>query len=127
MTTSIDTSQSFTTTYAVERTPEEVYDAVLDVRAWWTGEIDGPADQVGEAFTYRHPPQHDTTQQVVELVSGRRVVWLVTAARLTFVSEPGEWTGTSIVFDIVPTATGSELTFTHVGLVPDFELSLIHI
>ena len=121
MSATTDLGTSFTTTYQVDRTPQDVYDAILDVRAWWTGEIDGETGQVGEAFTYRHPPQHDTRQQVVELAPGRRVVWLVTEARLTFVSEPGEWTGTRIVFDIAPTAAGAELTFTHVGLVPDFE------
>jgi uncharacterized protein YndB with AHSA1/START domain len=113
--------QGFTTSYDVERTPQEVYDAVLDVRAWWTGEIEGAADRVGGSFVYRHPPQHDTTQRVLELEPGRRVVWLVTAARLTFVSQPGEWTGTRVVFDIEPAESGATLRFTHVGLVPDFE------
>ncbi|GAB3165562.1 hypothetical protein GCM10027059_23330 [Myceligenerans halotolerans] len=31
------------------------------------------------------------------------------------------WTGSDIVFDIAPTADGTELRFTHVGLVPDVE------
>lgn len=49
------------------------------------------------------------------------MVWRVTDSHLEFVSEPGEWTGSEIVFDIAPAADGAELRFTHVGLVPDVE------
>ncbi|MDP9116623.1 MAG: hypothetical protein M3O28_05075 [Actinomycetota bacterium] len=34
---------------------------------------------------------------------------------------PAEWTGSEIVFDLVPAADGTELRFTHIGLVPDVE------
>ncbi|MBZ5737840.1 SRPBCC family protein [Nocardioides mangrovi] len=115
------TRTDYGTRFTVEQTPEEVYAAVLDVGTWWTGEIEGRADEVGEEFTYRHPPQHETRQRVVELEPGRRVVWRVVDSRLTFIAEPDEWTGTEIVFEIAPTDGGTELRFTHVGLVPDNE------
>jgi hypothetical protein len=86
-----------------------------------TGQVEGRADELGAEFTYRHPPQHYSRQRVVELEPGRRVVWRVTDSHLSFVPEPGEWTGTEIVFDIVPAADGTELRFTHVGLVPAVE------
>ncbi|MEU0881256.1 SRPBCC domain-containing protein [Lentzea sp. NPDC005914] len=119
MTTS--TARSYSTSYTVGQSPDEVFAAVLDVRAWWTGEVLGRADEVGAEFTYRHPPQHYSRQRVAELEPGRRVVWQVTDSHLSFVSEPGEWTGSEIVFDIVASAGGTELRFAHVGLVPDVE------
>jgi hypothetical protein len=115
------TERDYSTSYTVEQSPEEVFAAILDVGAWWTGQIEGRADEVGAEFTYRHPPQHYSLQRVVELEPGRRVVWRVVDSHLTFVSEPDEWTGTEIVFDIAPTAGGTELRFTHVGLMPDVE------
>ncbi|WP_434444574.1 SRPBCC family protein [Lentzea sp. E54] len=122
MTTQVPrTERSYSTSYAVEKSPDEVFAAVLDVRAWWTGEIEGLADEVGAEFTYRHPPQHYSRQRVTALEPGRRVVWQVTDSDLSFVSEPAEWTGSEIVFDIVPAGDGAELRFTHVGLVPDVE------
>jgi Activator of Hsp90 ATPase homolog 1-like protein len=120
-TTSTATGRDFTTTITVEQTPEEVYAAVLDVRAWWTGEIEGSADRVGDTFTYVHPPHHHTVQRVVELEPARRVVWEVTESRMTSLADPEEWTGSRIVIDIVPVAGGTELRFTHVGLVPEVE------
>jgi uncharacterized protein YndB with AHSA1/START domain len=114
-------ARDYSTSYRVEQSPEEVFAAILDVAAWWTGEIEGRADEAGAEFTYRHPPQHYSRQRVVELEPGRRVVWRVTDSHLSFISEPGEWTGSEIVFELVPASGGTELRFTHVGLVPDVE------
>ncbi|WP_329423409.1 SRPBCC family protein [Streptomyces sp. NBC_01268] len=115
------TARGYSTAYTVPQSPEEVFAAVTDVRTWWTGVIEGRADGPGAEFTYRHPPEHYSVQRVVAYEPGRRVVWRVTDSELSFVSEPGEWTGSEIVFDITPVADGTELRFTHVGLVPDVE------
>lgn len=116
-----NTQRSYSTSYTVEQSPAEVYAAILNVREWWTGEIEGSTDSIGAEFAYRHPPQHYSLQRVVELEPGRRVAWRVVDSHLAFLSEPAEWTGSEITFDIVPTTQGTELRFTHVGLVPNVE------
>lgn len=115
------TDRGYSTSYTVEQSPEQVFAAILNVAAWWTGEVEGSADEVGAEFSYRHPPQHYSLQRVTELEPERCVAWRVTDSQLSFVSEPSEWTGSEIVFDLVPVAGGTELRFTHVGLVPDVE------
>ncbi|MEO6606020.1 MAG: SRPBCC domain-containing protein [Aeromicrobium sp.] len=115
------TERGFSTSFTVEQSPDEVFAAIVDVGAWWTGEIDGNADELDAEFTYRHPPQHYSRQRVATLEPGVGVTWQVTDSHLAFVSEPSEWTGSEIVFDIVPTDDGTELRFTHVGLLPDVE------
>lgn len=95
-----------------------MFAAVSDVGSWWSGEIDGCTDELGAQFTYRHQDVHRSTQRITELVPGRRVVWNVTDSHLSFVTDTSEWTGTDIIFDITPVTDGTQLTFTHVGLVP---------
>ncbi|MFT3693617.1 MAG: SRPBCC domain-containing protein [Kofleriaceae bacterium] len=112
---------SYTHTQTFQVAANVVYDAIMDVRGWWSGTIDGPVDKVGAEFRYRYPGMHDSTQRVTELVPGKKIVWRVTDATLTFVSKPSEWKGTEIVFELVPVAGGTELRFTHVGLVRAFE------
>ncbi|WP_246412626.1 hypothetical protein [Amycolatopsis dendrobii] len=43
---------SFTTELTVDRTPEEVFAAVTDVRGWFSKTITGTATAVGDAFSF---------------------------------------------------------------------------
>lgn len=113
--------QNYTTTFAVEQTPEEVFAAINNVRAWWTGELEGSTDKLGDEFTYRYETAHRSTQRVTELVPGRKVVWHVVDAELNFVRDKAEWTGTDIAFEIARNGDKTDIRFTHIGLVPDHE------
>lgn len=114
-------TEDFTTSFLVDQSSEEVFDAINDVRAWWSGEIDGSTDKLGEVFTYRYKDIHRSTQKITELVPGKRVVWHVTEAQLNFVEDKNEWNGTEVVFEIASKGDKTEVRFTHVGLVPAFE------
>ena len=111
----------FTTSFTVDQTPEEVFTAINNVRGWWSGEIDGSTDSLGDVFTYRYKDVYRTTQKITEMVPGKKVVWHVTDAELNFVKDKTEWNGTDIVFEIAKKDGKTEVRFTHVGLVPAFE------
>lgn len=112
---------SLTITITVPHSPEQVYDAVIDVGSWWTGDISGPTAELGREFTYRYQDKHRSTHRVDELVPGQRVVWLTTDANLPFADDPTEWIGTRQIFDISPAAHGTDLQFTHQGLEPQLD------
>jgi Activator of Hsp90 ATPase homolog 1-like protein len=113
--------QSFTTTFSVDQSPEEVFAAVNNVRGWWSGEIDGSTDKPGAEFTYRYRDVHYSTQKITEFAPGRKVVWRVVDSRINFVKDRTEWNGTDVIFEIAEKDGKTELRFTHVGLVPAFE------
>lgn len=114
-------NDSYTTAFTVEQSPAEVFDAIINIRDWWHGDIVGDTKKPGDEFTYRYADLHRSTQRVTEFVPGRRLVWHVTDAELGFVEDKTEWTGTDIVFDITRKGSQTELRFTHVGLVQDVE------
>ena len=114
-------TEDFTASFLVDQSPEEVFDAINNVRGWWSGEIDGSTDSLGDVFTYRYKDVHRTTQKITEMVPGKKVVWHVTDAELSFVKDKTEWNGTDIVFEIAKKDGKTEVRFTHVGLVPAFE------
>lgn len=114
-------AENLTISFAVDQCPEEVFAAINNVRAWWSGEIDGLTDKLGEEFTYRYKDVHRSTQKITELVPCKKVVWHVTDAQLNFVNDKTEWNGTEIVFEIARKGDKTEVRFTHVGLVPSFE------
>jgi short-subunit dehydrogenase len=111
-------NQNFTTTILVDQTPQEVFEAVNDVRGWWSGEIDGRTDALGAEFEYRYKDVHRTTQRITEFAPGQRVVWHVVDSHINFVEDASEWNDTDIVFDIAKKGDKTELRFTHVGLRP---------
>ena len=111
----------FTTSFTVDQNPEQVFTAINNVRGWWSGEIAGDTNKLGAEFTYRYKDIHKSTQKITEFVFGKKVVWHVTDADLTFAKDKKEWIGTDIVFEIAKKGGNTELRFTHVGLVPAFE------
>jgi len=112
---------NYTTTFSVDQTPEEVFEAINNARGWWSGEIDGSTDRLGAVFTYRYKDVHLSKQELIEVVPEKRVVWLVLDASLNFAENKDEWKGTRVVFDIAKKGGRTELRFTHEGLVPSFE------
>jgi hypothetical protein len=113
--------ENFSVAILVDQSPREVFDAVNDVRAWWSGEIEGATDALGATFTYSYKDFHRTTQKITEWVPEKKVVWHVVESRLGSFANKQEWTGTDIVFEITKRDDKTELRFTHVGLVPAFQ------
>jgi uncharacterized protein YndB with AHSA1/START domain len=114
-------TQDFSIAFTVDQTPEEVFRAINDVPAWWSGEVKGETDQAGDEFTYQVAGAHYSKQKVAESTPGKKVVWHVTDAKLEFVKDKGEWKGTDIVFEISKQGTKTELRFTHKGLGEGFQ------
>jgi hypothetical protein len=112
---------SLTAIFTVDQTPEEAFAAINNVRGWWSGELEGSTDKLGDEFTYRYKDVHYSKQRIAEFIPGKKVVWLVLDGYLQFVEDKTEWTGTQITFEVSPKGGKTEVRFTHVGLVPDQE------
>lgn len=116
-------TSDFTATILVDQTPDEAYAAINNVRGWWTGEpgIEGSTDKLNDEFTYEYKPYHFTRHKITQLIPGKKITWLVTDSKISFVEDKREWTGTKINFDIEKKGDKTQIRFTHVGLVPDIE------
>ena len=88
---------NFSTTFLVEQTPEEAFDAITNTSGWWTGNpgIEGSTDKLGDEFTYRYEPHHYSKQKITTLNPAKKVVWEVTESRLNFVDDKREWKKTA--------------------------------
>lgn len=114
-------SQGFSTSFRVDQSPEEAFSAIVNVRGWWSGQIDGATDELDAEFTYRYRDVHYSKQRITEFVPNQKVVWQVLDACLDFTEDPNEWRGTEVSFDVLPQGQQTEVQFRHLGLVPAFE------
>jgi uncharacterized protein YndB with AHSA1/START domain len=114
----VTSPNDYKTSITVDASPSDVFSAALNVRDWWSANIDGDTDKLGSIFTFHHKDLHRTTHQITEFVPERRVVWHTTESNINFVKDKNEWLHTDVVFDIKPQGNKTELTFTHIGLVP---------
>ncbi|MDF3077593.1 MAG: hypothetical protein K0S09_1482 [Sphingobacteriaceae bacterium] len=116
----------YTISFESSRSPEKVFEALLDVRHWWSGlygeEIAGESRQVNDEFTFHAGEgMHYSKQKLVELVPGKKLVWEVIDSNLSFLEKEDEWTSTKFGFELSGQDEGTNVTFTHKGLLPQIE------
>jgi uncharacterized protein YndB with AHSA1/START domain len=116
----MNNQKNYTTTFTVDQTPEEVFNAITNVRGWWSEEIEGDTNKLG-VFKYHYQDVHRCTIQITELVPGKKVAWHILDNYFSFVEDKSEWKDTNVVFEIARKGDKTEVHFTHVGLVPLYE------
>lgn len=114
-------NQDFTTTLLVDQTPEEIFNAINDVRGWWSEEIEGNTNQLNDEFTYHYRDIHRCQIKLIEVIPNKKVVWLVMNNYFKFTKDKSEWTGTKISFEISKKDNQTQIRFTHLGLIPAYE------
>lgn len=114
-------AKDFTTTILVDHSPEEVFKAVQNVRGWWSEEIEGNTAELNDEFDYHYEDVHRCRIKLVEVILNQKIVWFVEQNYFKFTEDKTEWTGTNPTFEINEKDGKTELTFTHFGLVPEYE------
>ncbi|HEX9503321.1 MAG TPA: SRPBCC domain-containing protein [Patescibacteria group bacterium] len=115
------TTSDFTTTLLVDQTPKEAFNAINNVRGWWSEEIEGSTDKLNDEFTYRYEDVHYCQMKLIEVIPNKKVVWLVKYNYFNFTKDKSEWTGTKISFEISEKDKKTQIRFAHLGLVREFE------
>ncbi|WP_317898105.1 SRPBCC domain-containing protein [Aurantibacillus circumpalustris] len=114
-------NQDYTTSILVEKSPEVAFGAIKNVSGWWSEEIEGKTNQLNDVFDYHFEDVHRCRMKLVELVTNKKVVWLVEENYFKFTKDKSEWIGTKVCFDISSEGDKTKISFTHFGLVPEYE------
>jgi hypothetical protein len=61
------------------------------------------------------------TFKISEVIPDKKIVWQVLDCYLHWLQDKTEWNGTSIVFEISQAGDLTQVTMTHIGLVPGIE------
>ena len=114
-------NQSYSTSMTVDKSPKEVFNAINNVRGWWSENIEGDTDKAGSEWLYHYKDVHTCKIKVTELMPEKRIEWLVLENDFSFTQDKSEWRGNKMIFEIAEKGDKTQLTFTQVGLVPAYE------
>jgi hypothetical protein len=115
------TTSDFTTTLLVDQSPAEAFNAINNVRGWWSAEIEGSTNKINDEFTYHYKDVHSCQMKLIEVTPDKKIVWLVMDNYFNFTKDKSEWIGTKISFEIAKQDNKTQICFIHLGLVPEYE------
>ncbi|WP_045464645.1 SRPBCC family protein [Sporocytophaga myxococcoides] len=114
-------TSDYTTSLLINQSPSEVYNAINNIRGWWSEEIEGSTYKLNDVFMYHYKDVHISKMKLIELIPDQKVVWLVLENHFNFTKDKSEWKDTKISFEITKKGPQTELRFTHIGLGPHYE------
>lgn len=114
-------NHDFTTTLLVKAAPHQVFNAVNNVRGWWSENIEGDTDKPDAVFDYHYQDVHICKIHITEFVPGKKAAWHMQDNYFKFTKDKNELKGSDITFDISEKDGKTQLVFTHKGLMPACE------
>ena len=112
--------QNYQSSIAADFTPSEAFESIGRVNEWWSKNIEGSAEKLNDVFTV-HFGETFVTFEVTESIPGKKIAWHVTDCFLPWLKDKTEWIGTTVLYEISPLADQTQVTMTHIGLVPEIE------
>lgn len=118
----IDYAYSFSSS----KSASSIYELLLQPKKWWTGfhaeMITGQSERICDEFEFfAGDGVHYSKHKLIELVPAEKIVWEITAGKLTFIDNTGEWIGTKLIFSISDQGAIRRVNFVHEGLIPGYE------
>lgn len=114
-------NQNFNITFLLDQTPIEVFNAINNVRGWWSEDLEGDSEKLNDEFIYRHGDFHYSKHKLTEVIPNEKIVWFTLESKLSFVEKQNEWNGTKMIFEISKQGDNTKLDITHSGLVPGLQ------
>ncbi|MGB4930666.1 MAG: SRPBCC domain-containing protein [Chitinophagales bacterium] len=105
----------------VSAKPEAVFQAINNVRGWWSEEITGSTVQLNDKFNYNFEDVHRCEIKIITSIPNKIVEWYIKNNYFKFTKDKTEWTGTTIRFEIIANENNTEVIFTHLGLTDQLE------
>ncbi|MFI5134394.1 MAG: SRPBCC domain-containing protein [Chitinophagales bacterium] len=112
--------QDYNAIITVNATAEKAFNNIKSVSKWWGTNFEGSSQKSGDVFTIRFGKTW-VTFEIAEVVPDKKIAWLVTDCNLEWIKDKKEWKGTKMLFKISAKDNATQISVTHIGLVPGIE------
>src|SRR6266498_4506507 len=113
-------NQDFTCSIIANITAKEAVEMISHVSEWWISNIKGKSQKLNDVFTVRLGTTWKTVK-IIKVVPDKKVVWQVTDCYLPCNNDKTEGKNTKIVWEVSTTKDSTQISFTHLGLVPELQ------
>jgi hypothetical protein len=114
-------NKNYTSTITVDKDPLTTNNSIKNFREWWSEEIEGNTDKLGESFFYHYKDVHLCKLKLIEEIPNKKLVYLITDNEFNFTKDKKEWINTKLIFDLSAEGNKTKVIFTHEGLTPKDE------
>jgi hypothetical protein len=112
--------QDYNASITVNATAQEAFNAINNVRGWWSKSFEGHAEKLNDIFTVRFGDVY-ITAEILEFIPGKKTVWHVMDCNKPWLKNTKEWNDTKMSWEISEKNKKTEIRFNHLGLVPEIE------
>ena len=113
-------NQDYKKTFTSDVNSKKAFANIVDVSGWWTNSFKGSAMNSGDEFEVNFSATW-VKFKVVESIPYEKLTWLVTSCNLDWINNKTEWKGTKLLWEIFPGNGETEISMTHIGLIPAAE------
>jgi hypothetical protein len=113
-------SPDFNYKFSVSQPAGEVFGRICKVAEWWTIDMNGTVENVHDEFTVRFGESF-VKMEITQMTPKKEMTWSVKNCFWCFLENKTEWNGTRIVWNIASKGASTQLSMTHIGLVPGKE------
>ncbi|HMG14430.1 MAG TPA: hypothetical protein VK590_03215 [Saprospiraceae bacterium] len=113
-------NKNYTTSILVDQSPEQAFNAINNVKTWWSSNFEGHSEKLNDVYTV-HFGKTNITIQIIESIPFEKILWEVIDCHKDWLKNKKEWKGTKMLWEISTVMEGTKITFTHIGLVPGLE------
>jgi len=112
--------QDYCVSITVNTTAQEAFKGINNISDWWTIIFEGYSEKLNDVFTVRFGETFITVK-IVELIPYKKIGWHVIDCYKHWLKDKKEWKDTTISWEISAEKNVTQISFTHIGLVPGIE------
>jgi len=107
---------NYTISIEIEKSPADVFNHLThDVAKFWPEDFEGASAKLNDEFVFSLGDSHYSKNKIAELMPNKKVVWLTTESIRK--SDNYDWSGTKMIFELIPNGDNTVLQYTYDGPV----------